>query len=251
MKTSAIIIDDESMAQNLLKGMLETYHPEIEVLALCDDLPSGIRAIKRNQPKLIFLDIELPGHNGLELVDFFDEDELNFKIIFTTAYNQYALQAFKLSAIDYLLKPIDRKELASAIEKFQKSNDDKQYLQVLKSNLMPERPKVLAVSTASSIHYIPVEHVLYMKAEGAYTKIIYSGSDGILSSKNLGFYEENLSVFGNFFRCHKSYLINLRKVSDFIKADGGTVIIDKQINIPVAQDRKEEFHRLMQQIAIQ
>ena len=75
MKTSAIIIDDESMAQNLLKGMLETYHPEIEVLALCDYLPSGIRAIKRNQPKLIFLDIELPGHNGLELVDFFDEDE--------------------------------------------------------------------------------------------------------------------------------------------------------------------------------
>lgn len=250
MKTSAVIIDDESMAQNLLQGMLQTYHPEIEVLALCDDLPSGVRAIKRNQPNIVFLDIELPGHNGLELVDFFDEDELNFRIIFTTAYNQYALQAFKLSAIDYLLKPIDRKELSSAIEKYHRSGSELQPLQILKSNLQTETPKMLAVSTNSSIHFLQVDQVMFMKAEGAYTKIYYANSEELLSSKNLGFYDENLNSLNSFFRCHKSYLINLKMVTDFIKTDGGTVVINKQIKLPVAQDRKEEFLRLMQQYAI-
>jgi len=220
------------------------------VLAVCDDLPSGVRAIKKNQPNIVFLDIELPGHNGLELFDFFNEDELNFKVIFTTAYNQYAVQAFRLSAIDYLLKPIDKKELAIAIEKFHKSNIENQQLHVLKANLQSEGPKVLAVSTATSIHYISISQVLYMKGEGAYTKIFHEEIGEILSSKNLGFYEENLASFNSFFRSHKSYLINLRKVSDFIKTDGGMVVLGKNIQLPIAQDRKDEFHRLMKLFAI-
>ncbi len=250
MKTTAIIIDDENMAQNLLKGMLETYHPDIQIAALCSDLPSGVRAIKKHQPNLVFLDIEMPGHNGLELVDFFDEDEVNFRIIFTTAYNQYALQAFRLSAIDYLLKPIDRKELARAVEKYFASSDEKQQLNVLKNNLQVEKPKVLAVSTATSIHYIPVDEVVYLKAEGAYSRIFHYTHGELLSSKNLGFYEENLFNINSFFRCHKSYLINIKKVTDFIKTDGGTIVLDKTIQVPISQDKKEEFLKLMQLFSI-
>ena len=107
----AIVIDDEKRARTLLKGMIDELSLGVQVVELCEDLPDGVKAIRKHKPDLIFLDIEMPGHSGLELLDFFDEQEINFSIIFTTAYNQYAVQAFKLSAIDYLLKPIAVNEL--------------------------------------------------------------------------------------------------------------------------------------------
>ena len=115
-----IIIDDESMARKLLHAMLQSYCPELEVVAECADLPSGVKAIKKFGPKLVFLDIEMPGYSGLELLDFFDEDELTFDVIFITAYNEYAIRAFKVNSVDYLLKPIDKNDLINALEKFRK-----------------------------------------------------------------------------------------------------------------------------------
>ena len=111
-----IIIDDEPKARNLLEAIIEQYCPDLTIEALCEDLPTGIKAIKKHKPELIFLDIEMPGHSGLELMDFFDDEEVNFGIIFTTAYNEYALQAFRFSAIDYLLKPIQHTTLIETVE---------------------------------------------------------------------------------------------------------------------------------------
>jgi two-component system LytT family response regulator len=133
----SIIIDDEPKARVLLNAIIEQYCPEVRVEALCNDLPSGIKAIKKHKPDLIFLDIEMPGHSGLELLDFFDEEEVNFGIIFTTAYNEYALQAFKFSAIDYLLKPIQHTQLIEAVERFSRKREQSlnQQLKALQSNL--------------------------------------------------------------------------------------------------------------------
>ncbi len=105
----AIIIDDEKMARTLLEGMLYEYHKDVEVVDSCKDLPTGVKSIRKHKPDLVFLDIEMPGHSGLELLDFFDEQEVNFSIIFLTAYNQYAINALRLSAVDYLVKPVDVK----------------------------------------------------------------------------------------------------------------------------------------------
>jgi two-component system LytT family response regulator len=113
----AIIVDDENKARQLLRAMLSDLCPNVEVVADCDDLPNGVKAIKRHSPDLVFLDIEMPGHSGLELLDFFNDDEVNFNIIFTTAYDHYAIQAFKLSAVDYLLKPLSPKDLVEAVER--------------------------------------------------------------------------------------------------------------------------------------
>jgi len=116
----AIIIDDEKRARVSLSLLLQEYCPEVELVAECENLPEGVKAIRKFNPDLVLLDIEMPGHSGLELVDFFDEKEINFSIIFTTAYNEYAIQAFKLSALDYLLKPIDSDDLSNALNNFRK-----------------------------------------------------------------------------------------------------------------------------------
>ena len=114
----AIIIDDEKRARVSLNLLIQEYCPNVEIVAECENLPEGVKAIRKFNPDLVLLDIEMPGHSGLELLDFFDENDINFSIIFTTAYNEYALQAFKFSAIDYLLKPITEEDLSKSIEKY-------------------------------------------------------------------------------------------------------------------------------------
>jgi two-component system LytT family response regulator len=131
----AIIIDDEEMARTLLQGMVAEYCNNVETVDLCKDLPTGVKAIRKHKPDIVFLDIEMPGHSGLELLDFFDENEINFSIIFVTAYNRYAIQAFKLSAVDYLLKPIEVDDLKNAMILFERNkNRNKATYSVLKEN---------------------------------------------------------------------------------------------------------------------
>ena len=127
----SIIIDDEPKARLVLQAVLEQYCPNVTVLEHCADLPSGVKAIKKNKPELVFLDIEMPGHSGLELLDFFAPEEVNFNVIFTTAYNEYALQAFRFSAIDYLLKPIQHNQLMEAVARFEQKKGILQQQQIL------------------------------------------------------------------------------------------------------------------------
>jgi two-component system LytT family response regulator len=137
-----IIIDDEPKARKLLEAIIQQYCPELTIEALCEDLPTGVKAIRKHHPQLVFLDIEMPGHSGLELMEFFNADEIDFSIIFTTAYNEYALQAFKLSAIDYLLKPIQHKELIESVDRFKKNQliKQSQQIKVLQQNLNTQIP---------------------------------------------------------------------------------------------------------------
>ena len=132
----AIIIDDEKRARVTLKLLLNEYCPDIEIVAECENLPTGVKAIRKHNPDLVLLDIEMPGHSGLELLDFFDEDDVRFSIIFTTAYNEYAIQAFKFSAIDYLLKPINPDQLVAAIKRLQKQHQKIVNLKILKEKLL-------------------------------------------------------------------------------------------------------------------
>ena len=150
----AIIIDDEKRARVSLALLLEEYCPNITVVAECENLPEGVKAIRKLQPDLVLLDIEMPGHSGLELLDFFDENEVNFSIIFTTAYNEYALQAFKFSAIDYLLKPINPDELAQAIARLEKQKQKSENYKVLKANINQDSLTKIAVPSGSSLIFL-------------------------------------------------------------------------------------------------
>lgn len=244
MQLSAIIIDDEKMARTLLGGMIAEYCSDVEVLEACQDLPSGIKAIRKHKPNIVFLDIEMPGFSGLEILDFFDENEIDFSIVFTTAYNQYALQAFKLSAIDYLLKPVEAQDLEKAVERCKKNGVKKNY-QILKDNLNPNTTPKLAVHTINSVKFIETDQIVFFKAEGAYTELMLTNGKVITASKGLKKYEEILKDNRSFFRCHKSYIINLNFVTEHIKSDGGYLRLAEKFEISLSNEKVIELYKLM------
>lgn len=244
MKLKVIIIDDEKMARTLLGGMLAEFCENVELLDACPDLPSGIKAIRKLKPDIVFLDIEMPGYSGLEILDFFDESEIDFAIIFTTAYSQYAIQAFKLSAIDYLLKPIDSSELIKSIERYQKNETNRNY-QILRDNLSLHTSQKLSVHTATSVKFIELDQILFLKAEGAYTEIMLHNGKTITSSKGLKKYEEILKENRGFFRCHKSFIVNLNHISEHVKSDGGFLLVGEKEKVSLSTDKVNELYKLM------
>lgn len=243
-KYKAIIIDDEKMARTVLQGMLEEYFDYIEIVATCPDLQTGVTAIKKHSPDIVFLDIEMPGHSGLELLDFFTDDEVTFAIIFTTAYNNYAIQAFKLSAVDYLLKPIEPEELERSMDRYIRNTDKKEY-SILKHNLKADAPKKIALSTGNAIRFVEIDSILFMKAEGAYTQITLNDHSTILVSKGLKNYEEILSENTRFYRCHKSYIVNLDAITEYIKSDGGYLIVANKYDVSISSEKVDELFTLI------
>ncbi|MBK8144083.1 MAG: response regulator transcription factor [Bacteroidetes bacterium] len=216
----AIIIDDETQGRKLLQALIISHCPQIQVLEECADLPNGVKAIRKHKPDLIFLDIEMPQHSGLDILDFFDEKDIHFGIIFTTAYNEYAVKAFKLSAVDYLLKPISGDDLEQAVERFEKRfNGNKSEL----NNSYTDRAdNKIAIPVGQSIKFIDLDTVVYLKAENTYTEIFMQDSSKLLVSRTLKNCEEVLADKPNFFRCHKSYIINIMFVLDYVKSDEAT-----------------------------
>ena len=245
-----IIIDDEKKARILLEAIIKEYCPALEVVALCEDLPGGIKAIKKLKPSLIFLDIEMPGHSGLELLDFFNEDEIDFSIIFTTAYNDYAIQAFRFSAIDYLLKPIQHTQLVEAVDRFLKKQNQQQGAQFknLKENLNSNSSwdeKRIAVPSGQTIHFFKPAEIIMIKGEAAYSEIHLSNGNKMLASRNLRHFEELLSPIPVFFRSHKSYIVNRSAVVQYVKSDGGYLKLNNGMEAGLSPDKVDEFMNKM------
>jgi two-component system, LytTR family, response regulator len=241
-----IIIDDENKARILLESVIKEYCPQLELVALCEDLPTGIKAIKKLKPTLVFLDIEMPGHSGLELLDFFNEEEIDFSVIFTTAYNEYALQAFRFSAIDYLLKPIQHTQLAEAVDRFLKKQNLQrgEQLKNLKENLNSTgswENKRIAVPSGQTIHFFKPSEIIMIKGEAAYSEIHLSNGQKMLASRNLRHFEEMLAPIPIFFRSHKSYIINRQAVKEYVKSDGGYLSLINGMQAGISTDKVSEF----------
>ena len=235
----AIIIDDEVQARKLLNALIQSHCPQISIVDECTNLPEGVKSIRKLKPDLIFLDIEMPGHSGLELLDFFDEKEIDFGIIFTTAYNEYAIKAFKLSAVDYLLKPISGEDLEQAVERF-----EKRFTAFPKSsNPTPidHSDNKIAIPIGQSIRFIDLDEIVYLKAENTYTEIHLQDQTKLLVSRTLKNFEEVLTHKPAFFRCHKSYIVNKNYVLDYVKSDGGYLILKPKTAIPISTDKVEDF----------
>jgi two-component system, LytTR family, response regulator len=241
-----IIIDDEPKARILLEAVVKQYCPQLQIVALCEDLPTGVKAIKKHKPSLVFLDIEMPGHSGLELLDFFNEDEINFSVIFTTAYNEYAVQAFRFSAIDYLLKPIQHTQLVEAVERFLKKQNQQKSVQLknLKENLSTAtnwEDKRIAVPSAQTIHFFKPSEIILIKGEAAYSEIHLSNGSKLLASRNLKHFEDMLKDIPIFFRSHKSYIINRQEVKEYVKSDGGYLVLSNGIQAGLSSEKVDEF----------
>lgn len=231
---NVILVDDELNARLALRGILEENFPEITILDECKDVPEAVKSIHKNQPDLVFLDISMPGYFGLELLQFFG-DSINFKIVFVTAYSEYAINAFELSAVDYILKPVKIDALERAIKKAKESVNT---LEILKENLANNQPQKLALQTGDGITFLNLDEILYLKADGSYTHFITTSNKRITVSKRLSEYER-LEQLGSFLRIHRSHLINYNCIQKFLKQDGGTVVMENGDMLSISNEKKQ------------
>lgn len=243
----AIIIDDEKRGITSLKWQLETYCADkIEIVALAHNGIEGIEMILKHQPNLIFLDIEMPKMNGFEMLQSLDE--INFDVIFTTAYDQFAIKAFRFSAIDYLLKPIDDEDLQKAIDKViekQKAVSQEQ-LDILYERIGGKKigkKNKIAIPTSSSLEFIEPENIIHCDSDGNYTHVHLKNAPKITVSKTLKEIESLLKDF-DFFRIHQSHLINLDEIVKYNKSDGGSLTMSNNNELSVARSKKEELLNL-------
>ena len=242
-----LIIDDERKARNVLRILLEEHCSEISLILEAEDLLSGVALIKKEKPKLIFLDIEMPEHSGLEIIDFIDKETYNFEIIFVTAYNEYAIEAFQLSAIDYLLKPVRPTQIKEAINKVIKNigkYELSERLEELKKNFNSQQLKKIAIPLSNGIKFINFDDIIFFEADGMYTKITTITSSELLVSKPLKYFTNLLETQKTFYKPHRSYLINLSFISEYIKKDGGYIVMNNKHTISISKEKKKNFYIL-------
>lgn len=242
---TAIIIEDETKARRVLESLLQEYHPEVEVLASVSNVPEGVKAIQKHQPRLVFLDIEMPEYNGFQLFDFVEN--INFDIIFTTAYQEYAIKAFEFSATAYLLKPLQIDKLAQALDKVKEKmgKNTQERVELLKNTWQQEKISKIALPIAEGFLFVEINEIMYLQADGAYTHLILRDKRRFTVSKNIKNFEDLLKI-EIFFRPHRSYLINLNAVKQFYRQDGGYVVMENGDSISVSKEKKDEFLQAFQ-----
>ena len=237
-----VIVEDEEMARKVLKSLLAQYCPDVMVCAEADDITSGQEMIEAFRPDLVFLDIEMPGGSGFKLLN--NIKDIDFEVVFITAYEQFAIKAIRHDALDYLLKPVDPKELVAAVEKVKdakyKKTLKKQYDSLLK-NINPEQltVKKISISTSDKIHLIEVDDIIRCESDNYYTIIYFKDCTSLLVSKTLKEMEQKLEEY-DFVRTHKSHLVNMRCIMNFIK-DEMMVLLTDGVKVPVSKRKKEKI----------
>jgi two-component system, LytTR family, response regulator len=236
----AIIVDDEKGSRDALLGMLNRYCKNVEVIDQADGYASGLDVISKNKPDVVFLDIQMPDGSGFKLIE--DLGKIEFEVIFTTAYDQYAIKAIKYSALDYLLKPIVPDDLISAVEKAeQKKNSGQinQNIRILLENLSQQNePRKIILSTAEKMHIVDIDDIIRCESDDYYTKFFFKDGKTLLISKTL---KENEELLGDkyFIRPHKSHLVNIKYIKGFLKNDGGYIVMSDGTKVPVSRRKRE------------
>jgi len=250
-KLKALIVDDESNSREVLSRLLIEYCPEIEIKEQCSNGHQAAAAIKLHQPDLVFLDVEMKGETGFDLLQ--NLKEVKFDIVFTTAHEKYALQAIRFSALDYLMKPILAEELKNAVKRvFDKSEKEKNFrhLDALIYNInYSNADKKLALPTANGFVFVSINEVVRCEAADNYTYFHLSTGTKILVSKTLLEFERLLSNY-YFFRIHQSNLINLRMIKSYQKGEGGSIIMTDNSEVEVSRRKKTELLQVISEFAI-
>jgi two-component system LytT family response regulator len=247
---TAIIVDDAAQARKLLRLMLAEYAPQVLVKGEAANVAEALQLAITAQPDVVFLDIEMPGKSGLQLAEELHKAALPCDVVFTTAYNKYAVQAFRLSAIDYLLKPIDESQLIEAVEKVivrkNAANGNKR-LGYLVENLKPGNQDTLSISIMNGYEFVNVSNIVSITADGSYVNIMLADGNTMVVSKNLKYFEQALEGFPQFVRVHRSYLINLQQMKRFERSGRGIIIMNDNSEIDLARDRRDGFFVALEQ----
>jgi two-component system LytT family response regulator len=244
---SAIIVDDEPYSCEALTTLIERYCPEIKVLDICYSAADALKSISDQKPDILFLDIEMPHMNGFEMLEKLPDPD--FKIIFTTSYDRYAIKAIRFSALDYLLKPVDKDELQKAVRKAVETGENQlpQQLEVLLHKLNHPKMAVnkIAIPTMEGLHMVLVETIVRCEADRNYSNIFLKNNVKITASRNLKDLEEMLEDY-SFVRVHHSHLVNLNEVEKYIRGEGGYLLMSDKSSVDVSRSRKEILLKKLQ-----
>jgi two-component system LytT family response regulator len=236
----AILIDDETHCRESLSIQLEKYCSEIQLLAQCNSGAEGLDAIAQHQPDVVFLDVEMPTMNGFEMLQQFSR--IPFEVIFTTGYDAYAIKAIRFSAIDYLLKPIDKDELIKAVAKVSRKTDHNlnQQLDILLEKLDNKHALLqkIALPTLDGFELVSLENIVHCEADSNYTHVVLKHAKKVLVSRTLKEIEELLDGHA-FLRVHHSHLVNLNEIVRYIRGEGGYVVMSDNTSITVSRSRKD------------
>ena len=249
LKIASIIVDDEERGRNTLSSLLSTYCPEINLVDITSNVPEAVLSIRKHKPELVFLDVEMPVYNGFELLNFFDS--INFEIIFVTAYSEHAIKAFEVSAVDYLLKPVDIDQLKLAVNKFKerrKFSDLQERIEVLRDGLNNDIKRI-ALPVATGFMFVELAEIVIFEAEGAYTTIYLKSGKSVLVSKKLKFFEDLLKERDIIFRPHRSYMINLNYLKHYLRGEG-TIIMEGERIVSISRDKKVSFEQKLRSLKI-
>lgn len=241
-----ILIDDEKNALEMMEWLIKTYCPSVEIAAMCSSAEQGIEAIHKLKPDVVFLDIEMPKMNGFDMLEQFDK--LFFDVVFCTAYDQFAIKAFKYSALNYLLKPVDPADLKATVQRIEerKTIPTKEQFDLLLQSMHQQvktTPQRIALTTNDGLIFVPTADIIYCEAESNYTNVVLDGGKKILVSKVLKDIDEALSG-ADFYRVHSSFLININRIKKFVRGDGGYIVMDNDATVSISRSRKQEFMEL-------
>lgn len=250
MAYPALIIDDEKNGRENLAGLIRQYCPQLRILAEAASVGEAIQKIEEFRPRLIFLDIEMPGGNGFKLLEHFKT--FPFEVIFVTAYDNYAIKAIRFSAADYILKPINLNELIAAVEKvcrrITQQNENEQIRQLYLNTRHPANPKI-GLPTGERIEFVEVNSIIRCQGESNYTHIYFTDRKPVLSAKSLIEFEELLGEYG-FIRVHKAHLVNLNHVTSLSKNDGGILTMSNGDSVMISRRRKDFVTESLKQLFV-
>lgn len=241
-----IIVDDEIAVRKSITRFLREYFPEINIVATAGNLNEALEAIRKHQPRLLFLDVELPDGTGFELLESIPD--IGFKVIFITGHQEYALAAIKVSALDYILKPFEQEELKKAVQKAMVAinyTEESMKLEALSENLKNKKVlKRIILSTADHLHVVPINEIIRAEADSNYTSFWLSGNKRIMVSRTIKEFDELLSG-SEIIRVHQSHLVNLSYIEKFVKRDGGYLLLKDNSSIPVSQGLRKKVLQAM------
>ncbi len=246
---TALIIDDQKSCRDLLKKNIQNYCPDVDVIGEADGVKNGIISIHTLNPNLVFLDVNMNDGTGFDLLEIISSEKggienINFKVIFTTAYEQYAVKAFKFSAVDYLLKPVISQELKNAVDKIKviaNHSDSQKKLGVLYDNLKStSKSKRIVLSTLDSFFVYNIENIVRCESQSNYTKFYFSDGKDLLVSKTMKEFEELLTE-NDFVRVHNSHIVNLNFIKKVIKTEGGQILMSDGSNVPLSPLKKKSL----------
>ena len=242
-KLKALIVDDERKSRESLKVLINDYCQDVEVVGVASNVEEAVDLVDIHEPDIVFLDIQMNAETGFDLLK--KVAPVNFEVVFTTAYSEYAIEAIKFSALDYLLKPIDIEELKQAIKKYKNKKSGNlisKKIENLIDNFKNNHSDSfkMALPTAEGLVFVNLSDIVYLEADGSYTKVFKKNGEVFMVTKNLKEYEGLLSK-KNFFRIHNSYLINLDEIERYVKGEGGYVVMKNGKNLDVSKRKKQAF----------